>query len=70
MPFPSPGDLPDPGIEPRSPALEADTLTSEPPGKLLVVGIKTRHRKWLNWSGLKNSSYITGCLEEVVSALI
>ena len=32
-PFPSPGDLPDPGMEPRSPALEADTLTSEPPGK-------------------------------------
>ena len=29
--FPSPGDLPDPGIEPRSPALRADALTSEPP---------------------------------------
>ena len=33
LPFPSPGDLPDPGIEPRSPALQADSLTSEPPGK-------------------------------------
>ena len=33
LPFPSPGDLPHPGIEPRSPALETDTLTSEPPGK-------------------------------------
>ena len=33
LPCPSPGDLPNPGIEPRSPALEADTLTSEPPGK-------------------------------------
>ena len=32
-PFPSPGDLPDPGIEPRSPALQADALTSESPGK-------------------------------------
>ena len=32
LPFPSPGDLPDPGTEPGSPALEADTLTSEPPG--------------------------------------
>ena len=31
--FPSPGDLPDPGIEPGSSALEADSLTSEPPGK-------------------------------------
>ena len=33
LPFPSPGDLPDPGIELRSPAFQADTLTSEPPGK-------------------------------------
>ena len=33
LPFPSPGDLPDPGIEPGSPMLQADTLTSEPPGK-------------------------------------
>ena len=33
LPFPSPGDLPNPGIEPGSPALEANTLTSEPPGK-------------------------------------
>ena len=33
LPFPSPGDLPDPGIKPRSPALQADSLTSEPPGK-------------------------------------
>ena len=32
LPFPSPGDLPNPGIEPGSPALEADTLTSEPQG--------------------------------------
>ena len=32
LPFPSPGDLPDPGIEPGSPALEADALPSEPPG--------------------------------------
>ena len=33
LPFPSPADLPDPGIEPRSPALQADSLPSEPPGK-------------------------------------
>ena len=32
LPFPSPGDLPDSGIEPRSPALQADTLPCEPPG--------------------------------------
>ena len=37
LPFPSPGDLPDPGIEPGSPALQADILTSEPPGRPLVT---------------------------------
>ena len=31
--FPLPGDLPDPGIEPGSPTLQADALPSEPPGK-------------------------------------
>ena len=34
LPFPSPGDLPNPGIELGSPALQTDTLPSEPPGKL------------------------------------
>ena len=34
LPFPSPGDLPNPGIEPRSPALQANSLPSEPLGKL------------------------------------
>ena len=39
LPFSSPGDLPDPGIKPRSPALQADSLLSEPPGKpILEVG--------------------------------
>ena len=33
LPFPSPGALPDPGMEPRSPALQADCLWSEPPEK-------------------------------------
>ena len=33
MPFPSPGDLLNPGIKPRSPALQAEALTSAPPGK-------------------------------------
>ena len=33
LPFPSPGDLPDPGMKPGSPALQADALPSEPPGK-------------------------------------
>ena len=34
LPFLSPGDLPNAGIQPRSPALQADALPSEPPGKL------------------------------------
>ena len=35
LPLPSPGDLPDPGIELGSPALQADSLPSEPPGKAI-----------------------------------
>ena len=33
QPFPSPGDLPNPGFDPWSPALQVDSLQSEPPGK-------------------------------------
>ena len=33
LPFPSPGDLPDPGIEPASPVLQKHSLPTEPPGK-------------------------------------
>ena len=36
VPFPSPGDLPDLGIKPRSPTLQADSLASEPPGITLL----------------------------------
>ena len=36
LPFPSPGDLPDPGIEPGCPALQADSLPSEPPGLFIL----------------------------------
>ena len=39
MPYPSPGDLPDSGIEPGSPALQADSLTSEPLGKPMYMYI-------------------------------
>ena len=37
LPFPSPGDLPEPGIEPGSPALQADALLSETPGKPQLI---------------------------------
>ena len=45
LPFPSPGDLPDPGIKPRSPALQADSLPSEPSGK------PHKHEEKMNYSG-------------------
>ena len=37
LPFPSPGNLPDPGIEPMSPALQAGSLPPEPPGKPHII---------------------------------
>ena len=37
--FPSLGGLPNPGIEPRSPTLQADSLPAEPPGKLKNTGV-------------------------------
>ena len=40
LPFPPPGDTPDPGIEPVSPALQADSLPSEPPGDGLYLCVK------------------------------
>ena len=47
LPFPSPGDFPDPGIKLRSPALQAGSLPSEPPGKpcemLAIQSIQTAH---------------------------
>ena len=42
MPFPSPGDLLNPGIEPRSPTLQADALTLAPPGKPLDTKIQSQ----------------------------
>ena len=60
VPFPSPGDLPDPGIKPGSPALEADALTSEPPGEFSIptdlVGMTIQRALFRNlffsWFGL------------------
>ena len=37
LPFPSLGDLPDPGVKPQSPELQADSLPSEPPGKPISI---------------------------------
>ena len=55
LPFPSPGDLPDPGIEPRSPTLQADALTSEPPGKPKYVKYMDKIRTFQSFKRSKNS---------------
>ena len=44
LPFPSPGDLPDPGIKPASTALAGGFFTTEPPGKLMSYTQGNRHR--------------------------
>ena len=57
LPFPSPGDLPDPEIKLVSPAFQADALTSEPPGKLVKV-CRLRHVKCrAGWSTSWNQDY-------------
>ena len=48
LPFPSPGDLPHPGIEPGPPALQADSVPSEPPGKQAFQAF-SRHQNHLEW---------------------
>ena len=69
LPFPSPGDLPDPGMEPRSPALWADALPSEPPGKPKVISNKLASyfistvffiQRWQNFEVLENHYFIWG----------
>ena len=51
VPFLSPGDLPDPGIEPRSPAFQADGLTSEPAGKLFSESCLNDHLLFIGVRG-------------------
>ena len=45
LPFPPPGELPNPGIEPRSPALAGGFFTTEPPGKPNIIGIFIKRGK-------------------------
>ena len=56
MPFPSPGDLPEPEIEPGSPALQANSLQPEPPGKTIYMETQRNPNSQSNlekeeWSG-------------------
>ena len=45
-PFPFPGDLSNPEVEPMSPALQADSLTNEPPGKPKNTGVGSLSLLW------------------------
>ena len=58
LPFPSPGEIPDAGIEPGFPTFQADALTSEPPGKHTKEYYSAIKRKLLTqtktWVSLKN----------------
>ena len=62
LPFPSPGDLPNLGIEHGSPALQADALPSEPPGKYPLGGRQNEshnHRKLIKlitWTTASSNS--------------
>ena len=58
LPFPSPGDLPDPGIEPGSPALQADALLSEPPGKSLGKANEQINAPCYFMTGFGEDSYL------------
>ena len=57
LPFPSPGDLPNPGIKPRSPALQTDALSSEPPETAISIRV---------FSDGKESVYNSGYLGLIV----
>ena len=45
LPFPSPGDLPNPGIEPGFPAFQADALPFEPPGNPCIAKLRLKLKK-------------------------
>ena len=62
--FPSPGGLPDQGIEPRSLALEADALTSEPPEKPIVL----TETKFLQHFYSITSSYVNSVVDTLAAA--
>ena len=59
LPCPPPEDLPNPGIESRSPSLQADSLSSEPPGKPLVsYSGQEKCPTWPKWLSLLSLSQL------------
>ena len=77
LPFPSPGDLPSPGMEPESPALQADALLPDPPGKpdgdsvviiiLFIVLLPMSGKGFPSWHGIKNPSANAGDVRDTGS---
>ena len=65
-PFPSPGDLPDPGIEPRSLTLEENALTSEPPGKPYLQ----KELYYFAFQQAMNESYCCWVSSEVLAVVV
>ena len=63
LPFPFPGYLPDPGIEPGSPALQADSLPTQPPGKTFIIlsllGLFVINNQLLSRDYTSHISYLT-----------
>ena len=81
LPFLSPGDLPNPGVKPRSPALQAESLLSEPPGKPEYImrntgleeaqaGIKIAARNINNLRYADDTTFMAGNEEELKSLLM
>ena len=64
--FPSPGDLPNPGIESRSPALQADFLPLAPPGKSLLTALPKKYDFTLFLNGIKLTAVII-CIHETLT---
>ena len=62
LPFPSPGDLPNPGIEPGSSALQADALLSEPSGK------KSNDKEYSNYHTVALISHTSKVMLKILQA--
>ena len=78
LPFPSPGDRPNPGIEPGSPALEADALTSEPLGNIMPnaglheaqTGVKIAERNINSFKHADDTTLMAGSEKKLKSFLM
>ena len=70
LPVPSPGDLPNPRIEPGFPTLQADSLPSEPPGKSVVSmnkGVHLHYDLFFIWHLNSTKAYLVSYLVEIMA---